>query len=40
MTVDVVCKTALAERGISYLTIPIDYKKRNSMVNKYSRHNV
>ena len=38
MAVDIACRTALAQRGVSHLTIPIDVQKK--LNGKYSRHNV
>jgi pyruvate dehydrogenase (quinone)/pyruvate oxidase len=39
MAVDIACRTALAQRGVSHLTIPIDVQERK-LTGKYSRHNV
>src|SRR5919108_4738304 len=39
MAVDIACRTALAQRGVSHLTIPIDVQERK-ISGKYSRHNV
>ncbi|ALI35525.1 Putative thiamine pyrophosphate-containing protein YdaP [Candidatus Nitrosocosmicus oleophilus] len=39
MTVDIACRTALAQRGVSHLTIPIDVQEKK-LSGKYSRHNV
>ena len=39
MAVDIACRTALAQRGVSHLTIPIDVQERK-LNGKYSRHNV
>lgn len=39
MTVDIACRTALAQRGVSHLTIPIDVQEKK-LNGKYSRHNV
>jgi pyruvate dehydrogenase (quinone)/pyruvate oxidase len=39
MTVDIACRTALAQRSVSHITIPIDVQeKRHS--GKYSKHKV
>jgi len=39
MTVDIACRTALAQRGVRHITIPIDFQeKRHS--GKYSKHKV
>jgi pyruvate dehydrogenase (quinone) len=37
--VDIACRTALAQRGVSHLTIPIDVQEKK-LSGKYSRHNV
>lgn len=39
MTVDIACRTALAERGVSHLTIPIDVQELR-LKGQYSRHKV
>jgi pyruvate dehydrogenase (quinone)/pyruvate oxidase len=39
MAVDIACRTALAHRGVSHLTIPIDIQEKKLSGN-YSRHNV
>ncbi len=39
MAVDIACRTALAQRGVSHLTIPIDIQEKK-ISGKYSRHNV
>ena len=39
MAVDIACRTALAQRGVSHLTIPIDVQEKK-LRGKYSRHNV
>ncbi|MGC2384040.1 MAG: thiamine pyrophosphate-binding protein, partial [Nitrososphaeraceae archaeon] len=39
MAVDIACRTALAQRGVSHLTIPIDVQERR-LSGKYSRHNI
>jgi pyruvate dehydrogenase (quinone)/pyruvate oxidase len=39
MAVDIACRTALAQRGVSHLTIPIDVQERK-ISGAYSRHNV
>src|SRR6188472_162668 len=39
MTVDIACRTALAQRGVSHLTIPIDVQEKK-LSGKYSRHNI
>ena len=39
MAVDIACRTALAQRGVSHLTIPIDVQEKK-LGGKYSRHNV
>jgi pyruvate dehydrogenase (quinone) len=35
----IACRTALAQRGVSHLTIPIDVQEKK-LSGKYSRHNV
>jgi len=40
MAVDIACRTALAQRGVSHLTIPIDVQEKKLSSNKYSRHNI
>lgn len=39
MAVDTACRTALSQRGVSHLTIPIDVQEKKISGN-YSRHNV
>jgi pyruvate dehydrogenase (quinone) len=39
MAVDTACRTALSQRGVSHLTIPIDVQE-TKLSGKYSRHNV
>ena len=39
MAVDIACRTAFAQRGVSHLTIPIDVQERK-LEGKYSRHKV
>jgi len=39
MAVDIACRTALVQRGVSHLTIPIDVQEKK-LDGKYSRHNV
>ena len=39
MAVDIACRTAMAQRGVSHLTIPIDVQEKK-LNGKYSRHNV
>ncbi|WP_458747356.1 thiamine pyrophosphate-dependent enzyme [Candidatus Nitrosocosmicus sp. T] len=39
MAVDIACRTALAQRGVSHLTIPIDIQERK-LSGKFSKHNV
>lgn len=39
MAVDIACRTALAQRGVSHLTIPIDVQEMK-LKEKYSRHKV
>jgi pyruvate dehydrogenase (quinone)/pyruvate oxidase len=38
MAVDIACRTALAQRGVSHLTIPIDVQEKK-LSGRYSRHN-
>ncbi len=38
MAVDIACRTALTQRGVSHLTIPIDVQEKK-LSGKYSRHN-
>ena len=33
MAVDIACRTALAQRGVSHLTIPIDVQEKKLVVN-------
>jgi pyruvate dehydrogenase (quinone) len=40
MAVDIACRTALAQRGVSHLTIPIDVQEKKLSSDEYSRHNV
>src|SRR5689334_20119532 len=40
MAVDIACRTALAQRGVSHLTIPIDVHEKKLSSDKYSRHNI
>jgi pyruvate dehydrogenase (quinone) len=40
MAVDIACRTALAQRGVSHLTIPIDVQEKKLSSDKYSRHNI
>lgn len=40
MAVDIACRTALSERGVSHLTIPIDVQERRVAGRRYSRHKV
>jgi len=37
MTVDIACRSAMAQRGVSHLTIPIDVQKMK-LKGRYSRH--
>ena len=37
--VDIACRTALAQRGVSHITIPIDIQEKKLNGN-YTRHNV
>ena len=39
MAVDIACRTAFAQRGVSHLTIPIDVQEKK-LTGKYSKHNV
>ena len=39
MAVDIACRTALAQRGVSHLTIPIDVQEKR-LHGKYSKHNI
>jgi pyruvate dehydrogenase (quinone) len=39
MAVDIACRSALAQRGVSHLTIPIDVQEMK-LKGRYSRHNV
>src|ERR671928_1553443 len=39
MAVDIACRTALAQRGVSHLTIPIDVQEKK-LSGKYSKHKV
>src|ERR687892_825279 len=39
MAVDIACRTAFAQRGVSHLTIPIDIQERK-LQGKYSKHKV
>lgn len=39
MAVDIACRTAVSQRGVSHLTIPIDVQERK-LTGKYSRHKV
>ncbi len=39
MAVDIACRTALAQRGVSHLTIPIDVQEKR-LSGKYSKHNI
>jgi pyruvate dehydrogenase (quinone)/pyruvate oxidase len=39
MAVDIACRTAFAQRGVSHLTIPIDVQEKK-LQGKYSRHKV
>jgi pyruvate dehydrogenase (quinone) len=39
MAVDIACRTAFAQRGVSHLTIPIDVQEKK-LEGKYSRHKV
>ena len=40
MAVDLACRSALANRGVGHLTIPIDIQEMRLKGNKYSRHKV
>jgi len=37
--IDIACRSALAQRGVSHLTIPIDVQERK-LENKYTSHNI
>src|SRR5207249_11829483 len=39
MAVDIACRTALSERGVSHLTIPINVQE-SRLLGKYSGHKV
>ena len=39
MAVDIACRTAIAQRGVSHLTIPIDVQEMK-LKGRFSRHNV
>jgi pyruvate dehydrogenase (quinone)/pyruvate oxidase len=39
MAVDIACRSAIAKRGVSHLTIPIDVQERE-LTGRYSRHKV
>jgi pyruvate dehydrogenase (quinone) len=39
MTVDIACRTALSQRGVSHVTIPIDVQEKR-LGGKYTRHKV
>src|ERR671918_605150 len=39
MTVDIACRTALSQRGVSHITIPIDVQEKR-LGGKYTRHKV
>jgi pyruvate dehydrogenase (quinone)/pyruvate oxidase len=39
MAVDIACRTALSQRGVSHLTIPIDIQEKN-LEGNYSKHKV
>jgi pyruvate dehydrogenase (quinone) len=39
MTVDIACRTALSQRGVSHITIPIDVQEKR-LAGKYSKHKV
>jgi pyruvate dehydrogenase (quinone)/pyruvate oxidase len=39
MAVDIACRSAIAKRGVSHLTIPIDVQERQ-LTGRYSRHKV
>ncbi|HEU4443879.1 MAG TPA: thiamine pyrophosphate-dependent enzyme [Nitrososphaeraceae archaeon] len=39
MTVDIACRTALSQRGVSHVTIPIDVQEKK-LGGKYTRHKV
>jgi pyruvate dehydrogenase (quinone)/pyruvate oxidase len=38
-TVDIACRTALSQRGVGHITIPIDVQEKR-LSGKYTRHNV
>ena len=38
MTVDIACRTALSQRGVGHITIPIDVQEKK--LGKYTRHKV
>ncbi|MGA9150677.1 MAG: thiamine pyrophosphate-binding protein [Candidatus Nitrosopolaris sp.] len=40
MAVDLACRTALAHKGVSHITIPIDIQEMKLKGSKYSRHKV
>ena len=40
MAVDLACRTALSQRGVSHITIPIDVQEMKLKGKKYSRHKV
>ena len=39
MTVDIACRTALSQRGVSHITIPIDVQEKR-LSGKYTKHKV
>ena len=39
MTVDIACRTALSQRGVGHITIPIDVQEKK-LGGRYTRHNV
>lgn len=39
MVVDIACRTALSQRGVSHITIPIDVQEK-VLKGKYSKHKV
>ena len=39
MTVDIACRTALSQRGVSHITIPIDVQEKR-LGGKYTKHKV
>jgi pyruvate dehydrogenase (quinone) len=39
MTVDIACRTALSQRGVSHITIPIDIQEKR-LSGKYTKHKV